>query len=372
MHFDRRSFLRSGGLALAGTATWLGSAPPQRALSGERQIRPVPKVTVAAERITRQIAGLRPFRPSGFMVGAESLGEKLAIHNYGHGGCGVTLSWGTADMAVRQALATPHRQAAVIGCGAVGLTTARLLQDRGFEVAIYAKELPPNTTSNIAAAMFGVTSIVDSAHQSGPFVAELQSAARFAHRYFQNFIGERYGVRWVDMYLIGDDPQTQPWEFAITPELYPFTTFKPGEHPFPVPHASSFPTMMIESGVFLAQLLSDFLIRGGELHIQAFQDRASLVALSAPLIVNCTGLGAKQLFGDPELTPVKGQLTLLLPQSEVKYAYLDGRRDLYMFPRSDAIILGGSHEESVWSTEPDVKRAEEILAGHAALSAGMR
>jgi glycine/D-amino acid oxidase-like deaminating enzyme len=63
----------------------------------------------------------------------------------------VTLSWGTADMAAKLALATPHRKAAVIGCGVIGLTTARLLQDRGFEVAIYAADLPPHTTSDVAA-----------------------------------------------------------------------------------------------------------------------------------------------------------------------------------------------------------------------------
>ena len=80
----------------------------------------------------------------------------------------MTLSWGTADMAANLALVTPHRNAAVLGCGAVGLATARLLQDRGFEVAIYAKDLPPNTTSNVAAAMFGVTEVVSQAHHSGP------------------------------------------------------------------------------------------------------------------------------------------------------------------------------------------------------------
>ena len=115
----------------------------------------------------------------------------------------MTLSWGTADMAVRLALETPHRQAAVIGCGAVGLATARLLQDRGFEVVIYAKDLPPNTTSNVAAALFGVTSLVDNAHRSGEIVGRIQEAARFAHRAYQNFVGERYGVRWIEFFLIG-------------------------------------------------------------------------------------------------------------------------------------------------------------------------
>jgi D-amino-acid oxidase len=64
-----------------------------------------------------------------------------------------------------------------------------------------------------------------------------------------------------------------------------------------------------------------------------------------PVIISCTGLGAAELFGDPELQPVKGQLTVLLPQPEIDYAVLAGH--LYMFARSDGIQLGGTHERGV-------------------------
>jgi len=73
-----------------------------------------------------------------------------------------------------------------------------------------------------------------------------------------------------------------------------------------------------------------------------------------------------------ELIPVKGQLSLLLPQAEVNYVYLDGARDLYMFPRRDAIVLGGSHEHGVSSLEPDETQAARIFAGHKHIAAGMR
>ncbi len=369
---DRRSVLKFGALALAGTAMPLAQ-PTSQTVSAQNEIKTLPKPNVAENRIIRKVAGLRPFRPSGFVVKAETLGDKTVIHNYGHGGCGVTLSWGTADMAATLARETTKRDAAVIGCGAVGLATARLLQDQGFQVTIYAKELPPNTTSNVAAAMFGVTSLVDDAHHSDKKIVEdIQYAVRFAHRYFQNFVGTKYGVHWNEMFLLGDDPPEQPWDFAITPELYPLTIYQPGEHPFPTKYAASFPTMMIETLNYLPQVISDFIQRGGKLVVQNFSDAAALSKLPESLIMNCTGLGARELFGDTELVPVKGQLTLLLPQPEVTYAYLDGRRDLYMFPRSDTIILGGSHQEGVDTTTPDEKIAEGIFEGHKEIAAKMK
>ena len=85
----------------------------------------------------RVITGLRPFRPSGFVVRGEKLGDKVLIHNYGHGGAGITLSWGTAQLAVTEGLKTGIRDCAVIGCGVVGLSTARLwLQPGHYPVKI--------------------------------------------------------------------------------------------------------------------------------------------------------------------------------------------------------------------------------------------
>lgn len=363
---NRRSLLEQGALALTGSAlplaSWAAPAPA----------RQLARVNVAAPRITRTITGLRPYRPSGFVVKAEPLGAKTVIHHYGHGGCGVTLSWGTADLAVNLAQRGRHRDAAVIGCGAVGLATARLLQDRGFRVSIYTQHLPLDTVSNVAGALFAPTFIVGDAHRTGPIVTQLQHALRFAYRYFQNFVGDKYGVRWLETFLVGDEPQALPWDFAIASDLFPLTTFAPGDSPFAGRHASSFKTLMIQPTLYLSQVLDDFLLRGGQLQVRRFADRAAIAQLKQPLVFNCTGLAAKDLFADPELTPVKGQLTLLLPQAEVDYAYVDGSRDLYMFPRPDLIVLGGSHEEGVMSTEPQAAIAERVLAGHQRIAQQLR
>ncbi|MCX4515952.1 FAD-binding oxidoreductase [Streptomyces sp. NBC_01619] len=366
---NRRLLLKSGGLAA------LASVMPTSCTGSSPTTTPVtslPKVDIAENRIIRKVAGLRPFRRSGFVVRADSLCDKTVVHNYGHGGCGVTLSWGTANMALKLSLDTPHRDAAVIGCGVIGLTTARMLQDHGFTVTIYTAALPPETTSNVAAGVFGVTEIADTDQLTGPFKQQLQEAVRFAHCYFQPFVGQSYGVRWVTFYMIGDEPQTQPPDFAVTPELYPLTTYRPGEHPFPTKYAASFPTMIAETNVFLPRLVEEFVARGGEIVVRSFAIREELCELAEPLLLNCTGLGAKTLFDDKELKPIKGQLTVLRPQADIDYCYLDGAKFLYMCPRSDGIVLGGSREEAVWTTKPNLAAATRIFDGHQEIIDGMR
>src|SRR3954452_16463070 len=96
---DRRSMLKLGALALGGTAIPTSHALPPSAPTQQTIIPKLVPVKVSADRIIRKFSGLRPYRPSGFVVRAQRLGEKTVIHNYGHGGCGVTLSWGTADLA---------------------------------------------------------------------------------------------------------------------------------------------------------------------------------------------------------------------------------------------------------------------------------
>src|SRR5215211_4891457 len=164
-------------------------------------------VKVARNRIIREVVGLRPYRPSGFVVDAQRFGSKLLVHNYGHGGGGVTLSWGTASLAVdllqdfliARKAARPTRFA-VLGCGVSGLSIARLLQRR-FQngpgtVTIYARDLPPDTTSNIAGAWWSPTSVYET--RTPKFKEQFRQASRISHRAFQLLVGAEYGVRWIE------------------------------------------------------------------------------------------------------------------------------------------------------------------------------
>ena len=121
-------------------------------------------------------------------------------------------------------------------------------------------------------------------------------------------------------------------------------------------------TMYVETGRFLRQLAADVLTAGGKVRVRRFSSAAELAALPEALIFNCTGIGARDLFGDQELHAVRGQLAILAPQPEVNYAAAGSWG--YMFSRPDGILLGGTFERDVWDTTPDPADISRIVASH--------
>lgn len=338
---------------------------------------------VAWDRIIRTTVGLRPHRPSGFVLRAEKLDDKMLIHNYGHGGAGMSLSWGTGRMAAELALEHVGRRAAVVGCGMVGLTSARQLQRRGFAVTIYAMAVPPNTTSNMSLAAFTPTSgLVNFRTRTPEWEALFRRAVTIAYREHQLLVGPRYGVSWLNNYTPTDDARLASGSNILLPDEVQGgqTLLQPGEHPFPTRFAVETPMMRFEPSIYLEALLSDFHRYGGRLVIRKLDTVHDVMALREPLIINCTGLGAKALFDDAELVPLKGQLTVVIPQPEVGYGTNGGVHistgtpgiGIHMKPRSDGIILGGTSEKGVWTLDVNEEERKRIVEGHIELFDAMR
>lgn len=351
---DRRSLLKFGGMAALGLgvdACAPRTAKPQ--LAPRRPMVRLAPVNISWDRIIRTTIGLRPHRPSGFVLRAEQLDGKTLIHNFGHGGSGMSLSWGTASMASDLAMAHTERKAAVLGSGVVGLTSARELQRRGFEVTIYAMAVPPDTTSNMSLAGWTPTSgLVDNTLRTAAWDAQVREAARIAYRRLQLLIGPKYGVTWVTQYqpAMTDQAPTPSANPILAAEYSgPRVMLGPGEHPFPTPYCIQREEMRIEPSIYLDALMNDFLNWGGKVVIRKFDTPRDVASLGENVIINCTGLGSKVLFSDPDLVPLKGQLVVLIPQPEVTYGTSGAARQLppdagfvHMMPRSDGIILGGT------------------------------
>jgi glycine/D-amino acid oxidase-like deaminating enzyme len=368
---DRRSFLASA--FAAGAYAALAGGPTARAAfaaEGEPPRR-LPPLKVSLDRRIRTVVGLRPFRDEGFVLTNERLGEKVVVHNYGHGGAGVTLSWGVALLAAEQARNLEDKSVAVIGSGAVGLATARVLQRRGKTVTVYARELPPETTSNIAGALWMPTSVYDPRRITPEFMERFKLASRLSNREFQTLVGPEYGVRWVETYTLRANPEPAGWEPAGGAELYPASRYyADARKAFGFPYVRQFSTMLIEPHTYLRALARDFQQAGGRVVVRELKSREEVAALPERVVFNCTGLGARALFGDQGLTPVRGQLEVLLPQPELDYCYLHS--SLYMFPRRDGVILGGTFEHDNYSLDPDAHTGARIVEEHAQVAKGFR
>jgi D-amino-acid oxidase len=370
MHISRRGFVAAAGAMLSGCGARRVPLTMPTTVAGPHLAR----VKVAEDRVIRTLAGLRPFRPSGFVVRAEKMGDKLVVHNYGHGGAGITLSWGTSLLAIEAAARPEARDCAVIGCGVVGLSTARLLQLRGYNPTIYARDLPPSTTSNVAGGLWEPVSLYDDERVTPEFRKQFGEASRLAFRRYQSMASERYGVKWLPLYQLRRSPIAAPPANSLEADiegLYPeIRKLGPGEHPFAVPYVKRRYSMLIEPAIYLQALIRDFQLSGGKIVVRELRSRGEVLGLRESTVFNCSGLGARELFGDRELLPIKGQLAFLMPQPEIDYMTIGPTG--YMFPRHDGILLGGSFERGVESTEVVPETIGRILRDSAAVFGGMR
>src|SRR6266850_2952919 len=239
----RRTFLTTSTMAAIGFGASACGPKAAPNLTPRRPPLTLPPVKASWDRVIRTTVGLRPHRDAGFVLRADKLDDKLLVHNYGHGGAGMSLAWGTGLMAAEFATQHQSRRAAVIGCGSVGLTCARQLQRRGFDVTIYALAVPPNVTSNMSLAGFTPASgLVENDRRTPAWDAQYRRAADISYRQLQLLAGPHFGVSWLDNYSLVDELRQPNAGTPERPSLNDGLTagreiLQPGEHPFPTKYA---------------------------------------------------------------------------------------------------------------------------------------
>jgi glycine/D-amino acid oxidase-like deaminating enzyme len=201
---DRRSFL--GSLALASLT---GCARKVRTAAAPSTPSPyvlptLMPVRAELERIFRVTVCLRPFRAAGPRLDVERVGDKTVVHNFGHGGSGWSLSWGSSSVAVEKAMTFGETNVAVIGCGALGLTSAILLQRAGAKVTIYAKERPPEVRSARATGSWTPDSRIALTNSVSPdFPALWERMCRTSFHTYESYLGMAgTPVEFTDRYVL--------------------------------------------------------------------------------------------------------------------------------------------------------------------------
>ena len=330
-----------------------------------------PPLRIDESRLLRTTVGLRPYRPDGFVVRSERIGEKVVVHDYGHGGSGMTLCWGTAQMAIDLVLYNLGREAAVIGCGVIGLTTARLLQRKGVKVTIYTKDEPPHTTSDVSGAFWAPFGLVDDGRMTKEISDRVVKAARIAYDEFQKLRPDpRYAIRQVPIYYIDDAAPSPGLEKELLPDLFDGPVLKPGQHPWGKREVMVVQGMCFDPSPFLAALREDFIHDGGSIVDLEITSRQAIAGIPEPLVFNCSGLGSRELANDTELIPMKGQLNLFQHQPEIDYMVALERERIYMMPRRDCIVVGTSKIRNDWTLTSDPKETARVIAGITRLYTG--
>jgi glycine/D-amino acid oxidase-like deaminating enzyme len=349
----------------------------------------LPLVNATVDRVFRITVCSRPFRASGPRLDVEKIGETTVIHNYGHGGSGWSLSWGSGRVVVDKALAMGAKEVAVVGCGALGITAATLAQRAGLKVTIYAKDRFPDVRSARATGSWTPDSRIALASKvAADFPALWEQMTRYSFQTYQSFFGLAGNpVEYYDRYFLmnkhdegNEPPKPGELDFAsyrnrIRDILPRNVDLEAPAHPFPTRYAVKGASLTFNIAALSRQLVNDFFVEGGKFERREFRSPQELAALPEKVVIHSTGYGARALFADETIVPVRGQIAWLLPQPELRYClFYNG---VFMLPRRDGIVVQavGSGEMEGYNDPdetPNRKEAEDAVNVVAGLMARMK
>lgn len=233
----------------------------------------------------------------------------------------------------------------VVGAGVVGLSCAVRLAEAGYETAVVARDLPAETTSAVAAAVWY------------PYLAEprdrVAAWSRSTYDEFVKLAAEQESVRLRDGAHYGLEAEGEPWWGDAVPDLRRAT-----EPPAGFAAGWAFTSPVVEMPVYLPYLVARLEAAGGTL------TRMALPALPnhAQVVVNCTGLGARLMAGDDTVRPVRGQVLTVEQPGITDWLVTDAPDALsYVIPRSRDVVVGGTSQPGDWNRTPDPATARAIL-----------
>jgi D-amino-acid oxidase len=232
----------------------------------------------------------------------------------------------------------------VVGAGVVGLSCAVRLLEAGHRVDVVARDLPLETTSAVAAALWYP-------FRAYPF-ERVTSWSRSTYTELETLSArEETGVRMLAGTELHRSRTADPWWREAVPTLTRITAVGP-----PYADGWSFVAPVVEMPVYLRWLVGRIEQLGGTL------SRMALSALPdhAEVVVNATGLGARRTADDPSLVPVRGQV-VYVDQVGLDRWWLDSSQPTYVVPRSHDIVVGGTDDEGEWDRRPDPDTAKRIL-----------
>jgi D-amino-acid oxidase len=235
-----------------------------------------------------------------------------------------------------------------VGAGVIGLSCAVRLAEAGHRVDVLARDLPLETTSAVAAALWY------------PYLAEPKDRVagwgKATYDALIELVDQDCGVRLMPGTEVLHGPAEDPWWVGAVPDL---RHVRPPEG---YVDAWTFTAPVIDMPVYLRWLLDRLEELGGTV------TRISLADLPRTdgVVVNCPGLGSRRLARDDSTRPVRGQV-VLLDGLDLDRWWLDESGPTYVVPRLGQVVVGGTEEDGDWSRTVSPDTAESILTRATAL-----
>lgn len=239
----------------------------------------------------------------------------------------------------------------VVGCGISGLSSGLLLAKAGFEVNIISKTLPPNTTSNKAAAFWSPYYV------SGNRIADWAKESYFEFERLSRVPESGVSMTKLHRFRKKNSKEADNWEAAI-PEGRLHALKKEALLP-EYDEGFEVEVPLIETQIFLPYLMNEFRKAGGKIFQREVKSLDELLVDDA-IVINCSGMEARTLVNDTAMIPVKGQVVMVDIHFDIPII-LDESEPTYIVQRKDGCIIGGTREENVFSETTDEATISNIL-----------
>jgi len=239
----------------------------------------------------------------------------------------------------------------VVGCGVSGLSSGLLLARAGYEVQIIAKNLPPDTGSNKAAAFWSPY------YANGDRVARWAKESYFEYEKLAQIPDSGISMTKLHRFRKKDFADAEDWETAI-PEGR-LHILEKGKLPAGYDEGFEVEVPLIETQIFLPYLMNEFRKEGGKIFQREVKSLDEFLADDV-IVINCSGMGARTLVNDTAMTPVKGQVVMMDVHLDIPIT-LDESEPTYIVQRKDGCIVGGTREENVFSETTDEATLAAIL-----------